>query len=400
MKKILALMPRSPLGLDTGGKLRNYHLCKGLSRHFTMDVLFFSEESEAGQAEAEQLREFCSEAYPFPFPPQYTIGKKIAGLLGRHPLPILNYHSPGVLSLLESHIGRAGYDALVAESIHMVPYGLCTPAPIIRVWDWHNIESRLMSRYASTAPSTARRVYARLTARKLAAAERRLAPQYPVHLTCSAEEAAYVQDVAPGRRVEVVPNGVDDELLKVEISPSKCEEMIFVGSMDYVANIDAVEYFVLEILPRVRAAVPEAHLSIVGRDPDPRVRRLAEQAGVAVTGAVPSVMPYYRRARLSLCPFRVAGGTRLKIFESMALGVPVVSTSLGAEGIPYSQEENIHIAEDPDAFARGVTRLMHDDEYHRRLTGNARRFAAEKYGWSGIADRLAATLEEMIGVSS
>lgn len=397
MKKILTLMPRSPLGLDTGGKLRNYHLCKGLSRHFAVDVLFFSEESEDGRAEKEQLRELCGETYQFPFPPQYTTGKKIAGLLGPRPLPMLNYHSPDVLSFLERHMGRAGYDAIFAESIHMVPYGLCAPAPTLRVWDWHNIESRLMSRYASTAPSAARSIYARLTARKLGRSERRLAPRYQAHLTCSAEEAAYVRDVAPGQRVDVVPNGVDEELLDAEISPSDREEMIFVGSMDYVANIDAVEYFVLEVLPRVRAEVPEARLSIVGRNPDPRVRRLGGQAGVAVTGAVPSVRPYYRKARLSLCPFRVAGGTRLKIFESMALGVPVVSTSLGAEGIPYIHGENIHIAEDPETLARGVIRLMRDDEYHRRLAGNARRFVAERYSWSGIADRLAGVLAEMIG---
>ena len=397
MKTILTLIPRTPLPLDSGNNLRNYNLLKGLARHFTVDTLFFSADPDTLPAKRGELRRFCREVRPFPLPSRYTPWKKVAGVLGRRPLPLLNYDSPAVRAFVESRFSsRSGPDVLFAESIHMVPYGVTAPPSVLRVWDWHNVESALMARYASAAPTAARRLYARLTSVKLARAERTLAPGCHAHLVCSEEDGRRVTAVAPGRPVETVPNGVDDELLQGWGGPGRGATMLFVGSMDYVANIDAVEQFVREILPRVRAALPDARLSIVGRTPGPRVLELGGHPAVTVTGSVPSIRPHYERARVSLCPFRVAGGTRLKVFEAMALGVPVVSTALGVEGIPCAHGENLHIADTPEAFAEGVIRLMRDDGYHRHLATAAHRFVSERYGWDRITDRLAALLDEMI----
>jgi len=161
--------------------------------------------------------------------------------------------------------------------------------------------------------------------------------------------------------------------------------MVFTGSMDWLPNEDGMTYFCREILPRIRQSEPDATLSIVGRAPTPAVRKLAGIPGVEVTGRVDDVRPHIARGSIYIVPLRIGGGTRLKIFEAMSMGKAVVSTTVGAEGLPVTPGRDIDLADEPSRFAHDVVRLMRDGEARRGMEAAARRLVVERYDWSAVA---------------
>jgi glycosyltransferase involved in cell wall biosynthesis len=200
-------------------------------------------------------------------------------------------------------------------------------------------------------------------------------------------------------RITVVPTGVDLQQYRPGPSSATSEPLVlFVGAMDWEPNIDAVEYFCHEIWPTIQARVPAARFRIVGRDPVRRVQKLASSS-VEVTGAVPSVVDHLRESAVVVVPLRVGSGTRLKIYEAMAAGKAVVSTSVGAEGLDVHHDQDILLADEPDAFARSVTMLLQDVELRRRYERAAAALVA-KYDWAAIGDRFGQVLETLAAKTS
>jgi glycosyltransferase involved in cell wall biosynthesis len=158
--------------------------------------------------------------------------------------------------------------------------------------------------------------------------------------------------------------------------------------MDWLPNEDAMLYFCRDVLPRIRAQEPHVSLSIVGRAPTPAVARLAQEAGVSVTGRVDDVRPYMAESAVYVVPLRIGGGTRLKIFEAMAMGKAVVSTTVGAEGLPVHDGEHLLLADDSESFASAVVRLLRDDDRRRSLEAAARTLVVEHYDWAAVAGDL------------
>ena len=194
------------------------------------------------------------------------------------------------------------------------------------------------------------------------------------------------------RPVQVVSTGVDTDYFApsaVDAPESAIRnELIFTGSMDWLPNEDAMLFFCRDILPLIRAEEPGVHLTIVGRTPTPAVKKLADASGVTVTGRVDDVRPYIREAAVYIVPLRIGGGTRLKIFEAMAMGKAVVSTTVGAEGLPVTNGEHVVLADEPRAFAASVVGLMRDRESRARLEAAARALVVERYDWSAVAGEL------------
>lgn len=170
--------------------------------------------------------------------------------------------------------------------------------------------------------------------------------------------------------------------------------VVFVGAMDWEPNIDAVEYFCQKIWPSIRAQVPDSRFRIVGRNPGRRVQKLASSS-IEVTGSVPRVLDHLREAAVVVVPLRIGGGTRLKIYESMAAGKAVVSTSIGAEGLDVHHGTDVMLTDDPDDFASATITLLRDRELRRRFESTAARLAA-KYDWSAIGERFADILGSVV----
>jgi glycosyltransferase involved in cell wall biosynthesis len=195
----------------------------------------------------------------------------------------------------------------------------------------------------------------------------------------------------------VIPTGVDLEYFRPEPGNEQPYTLVFTGAMDWLANQDAICYFVDEILPLVREQVPETDLWVVGRNPSERVRSLAEKKnGITVTGEVEDVRPYVRDAAVYIVPLRVGGGTRLKIFEAMAMGKAVVSTSIGAEGLPVRDGENILLADERQDFAQKIVNLLRDPATRNRLGQAGRRLVESEYSWRAVAGRFDSMLQRVV----
>ncbi len=192
-----------------------------------------------------------------------------------------------------------------------------------------------------------------------------------------------------------VPTGVDTEFFttsgKESIDP---HNVVFTGSMDWLPNEDAIRYYTEQILPIVRRSIPNATLTVVGRNPYPSLLELSRQdPSIVVTGRVEDVRPYMERAAAYVVPLRIGGGTRLKIFEAMAMEKPIVSTTIGAEGLPVTDGRELRIADTPETFAASVVDLLTNREGAKQLGQEAARVVREKFGWNGVAKRFAEICE-------
>lgn len=193
-----------------------------------------------------------------------------------------------------------------------------------------------------------------------------------------------------------IPTGVDTEYFSPAATPVAADQLVFTGAMDWYPNEDAILHFVDAILPLIRREAPDVRLSVVGRNPSPSLRAVATRAGVHVTGTVDDVRPFVRAASVYVVPLRVGGGTRLKIFEALAMGKAVVSTSVGAEGLPLVAGEHFLSADDPAAFAQSVLKLMRDPQAREGLGLAGRRLVAARYSWGEVGRRFESELSEAI----
>jgi glycosyltransferase involved in cell wall biosynthesis len=198
--------------------------------------------------------------------------------------------------------------------------------------------------------------------------------------------------------ISVVPTGVD--LSKYQYDPGARPSgplVVFTGSMDWAPNIDGVEFFCKEIWPQVLAKVPEARFRIVGRDPQPRVKALASK-NVEVTGTVPSIVDHLREAAVFVVPLRIGGGTRIKIYEGMAMGKATVSTTIGAEGLDVQHGRDILLEDSPASFASAIVTFLQNDEARRRYEAAAAA-TARKYDWSVITQQFVEVLQKTIAAA-
>lgn len=324
--------------------------------------------------------------------PGYRRIDLLRGMVGPTPISVLNFTAPQVMAVIEGIMRENHFDSMQVEGVHLLAYArrirqLAPGVPL--VCDWHNIESEIQHRYAQTSKNPARRLYARRTAGLLRGAEREYLQLGDAHTVCSERERQVLLAEAPDAYVSVIPNGVDTAFFAAGAADEgPRQDVVFVGSMDYHANIDAVTYFAKTAWPALRERRPEWRFVIVGSRPAPEVMGLANEAGIVVTGTVEDVRPYYRKAALVVVPLRVGSGTRLKVLEAMAAGVPVISTRLGAEGLAVTHGKDILIAETPAEMADAAASLQPSNQRWNELAANGLRLVQTQYEWSVIGKKL------------
>jgi glycosyltransferase involved in cell wall biosynthesis len=260
--------------------------------------------------------------------------------------------------------------------------------------DWHNIESVLMRRYAQRVGSFVHRWAARRTAYLLERLELSLLESCDAHIVVSEADRKRLQARTASARICCIPNGVDAawyEAVLPQDHPAaelrRRTDLLLVGSMDYFPNVDAACWFRREIWPAIERNSPALRLVVVGRDPHPRVIALQSDR-VRITGTVDDVRPFYQEAVAAVVPLRTGAGSRLKIPEAMAAGVPVISTRLGAEGLDLVPEEHFLAAETPEEFAAAVHRLLASPQLWQRLSETGRRLARDRFDWRRMGRKL------------
>jgi glycosyltransferase involved in cell wall biosynthesis len=260
----------------------------------------------------------------------------------------------------------------------------------------HNVESEIWRRHADTAGNPVKRMMYRMEFRKMLAYERATVRKFQQVIAVSDNDRSLMMRWVDGDRVTVVPTGVDLGEYRPASSAAQnpadqSPRITFVGAMDWEPNVDGVEYFCSEVWPAIRAEVPGACFRIVGRNPDHRVQKWASEA-IEVTGRVPSVVEHLHESAVVIVPLRIGGGTRLKIYEAMATGKAVVSTTVGAEGLDVHHGQDIMLADDARSFAQAVILLLRDKDLRQRYEIAAAKTAAG-YDWPAIGERFSEVLQ-------
>jgi sugar transferase (PEP-CTERM/EpsH1 system associated) len=384
--------------VDKGGRIRTYNMLRELRRSHRVTYLAL-DDGHASPEAMQRAGEYANEVVRVPFRTREKrsagfYGELLANLASRLPYAIAKYRSPELTRRLEACVARGDVDVVVCDFLAPslnVPDSLSAPTVLFQ----HNVEAVIWERHAANAGNPLARVYMKEQWRRMRAFEASECRRFDHVVAVSEQDRATFQRDYGMTRVSAVPTGVDTEYFsptgKVERNP---RELVFTGSMDWLPNEDAIVHFAHAILPLIRTRLPDVTLTVVGRNPTPKLLALAEQQlGVTVTGSVPDVRPYLERAAAFVVPIRIGGGTRLKIYEAMAMGKAVVSTAVGAEGLPVTSGTDVLLADDPQPFADAVISLLESPETAAELGRRAQEWVRAEFGWAMVARRFAEICE-------
>ena len=369
-----------------GAQIRTLEMLRRLhSRHeIHYAGLLFSYDGHEALARS---TEYCTRAFPIRHhlhrrASPLFVAEAAANLFSSLPLAIARYRSPAMRRTIEDLIERDRFDRLVCDFLFSAPNIPCLERSVVFE---HNVETTIWRRHLENARDPLRRAFFAVQLRRMEAYERRVCRNAGHVIAVSSQDAERIRDMFQASRVSHVPTGVDvDFFAPPGVSPPVAD-LVFTGSMDWLPNVDGAHWFTREVLPLIRRRIPGCSLAIVGRHPPASVSALARQHGnVVVTGTVPDVRPYLWGSSVAVIPLRIGGGTRLKIFEAMAAGVPLVSTSIGAEGLPLTPQEHLRIADSAGEFAAACIDLLQDASARMRMAAAARELVADCFSWEQV----------------
>jgi sugar transferase (PEP-CTERM/EpsH1 system associated) len=378
--KILFLAHRIPYPPDKGEKIRAFHELKFLGTRHTVDLFCFAD-SEAEASQQTALRSHCRRIYVETRSRTKIFTGAVRSFLRGEPLSCGFFYSREFQDKVQGALAAESYDVIFVYCSSMaqyVPWPLAAPV----VMDFVDIDSAKWSQYGKRSRPPLSWVYER-EARTLAAHEQKWARVSSSTIVATRQEAALLcGEAIPA--AEVVNNGVEIPAEREGGIPIKIRGLqpfaLFVGTMDYRPNVDAVEYFAEEILPRIRVSHPELKFLIVGRNPTRRVCKLARNPGVVVTGTVPDVEVYLAACTVVVAPFRIAQGIQNKLLEALAVGKPIVSTPGPAAAIAATHGETLLIADTPGKFADAVVALLDDPALGCRFSKGVE-FVRKNFSW-------------------
>jgi len=405
--KLLFLTPQSPFPPRQGTTLRNYYLLHHFANKHEVH-LFTCLAPENNNWPDLSLLQICTRVEVFPQPERPLHRRLQDTLLTGKPDMALRLEQDDSHTILQRMLEEEKYDLVQVEGIEMAPYGfqilqMDGPRPPV-VFDNHNAEFLLQKRAAFIDLRYPERWYAAgyslLQWQKLYRYERAFCQAVDGIVAVSEPDRQALAALAPERPTVNVPNGIDIARYIPEPLPtSELPCLVFTGKMDYRPNVDAMRWFGLDVLPRIRQQMP-VRLQIVGMNSHQRLETLRALPDVEITGTVEDTIPYIRRAAVYLVPMRVGGGTRFKVLEAMACARPIVTTSLGVEGIPVRDGEHLLLADDPQTFAASVLELLRDQaaggERSRSLGAAARTFVEKQFSWDTILPQLDAFHSQLV----
>ena len=386
--------------VDKGGKIRTYNMLKELKRN--CHITYLTLDDDTGDKTARELAtEYCHEVVCVPHRrrEKFTTGFYIElalNLASDLPYAIKKYESNEMRREIEKRLGQ--FDVLICDFLAPavnVPRDLNCATVLFQ----HNVEAMIWKRHYEVQTNAARKAYLFRQWRKMFDFEAATCPRFDCVVAVSREDKEQMERDYKVNNVYDVPTGVDTVFFRpsgnVERKP---HNLVFTGSMDWLPNEDAIRYFTEQIMPRIKQSVPGVTLTVVGRDPYPGLVELSKRdPSVIVTGRVDDVRPYMEEAAVYVVPLRIGGGTRLKIYEAMAMEKPIVSTSIGAEGLPVTNGMEILLADTPESFADDVVKLLKDrtlaDDIGQRAAARVRK----EFGWDTVAADFAVICERAMG---
>ena len=383
------------LPLDMGGKIRSSHIVRELARRhkvtlFTFYPKMIPDPHHCLGAPFERV-----ELLPLDLPEVASLPDMLAyaaNALTSRPYQITRHCPPQVGRRLRELLHDKNYDVVVCDFLltaSVMHWESHVPTVIFA----HNVEGVIWRRRFLMDKRPLWRLVALREWRAMARAERHYTKLANHILTVSEEDRRAFVEYLPSEKVTAVPTGVDLEYFRPVQAVRQSDTLVFTGMMDWMPNEDAILYFYSKILPIVRQRLPAVRLRVVGRNPSKKILALKEMdPGLEVTGTVDDIRPYVRDAAVYVVPLRIGGGTRIKIFEAMAMGMPIVSTTIGAEGLPVEHDRNILLADTPASFADATVMLLTQPMARQRIGNAARGLVEERYDWTAVTDVVDETL--------
>lgn len=376
--RLLVLSSTVPFPPHGGGRMRIYQVLRRLGREHDVHLIALGSPDAAEQREA--LADVCREVTLLPAPPPPVgLSRWVRAFRNQVTFRAFDEHPAVRRAILQR---AAGHDVVLVENVYMLPYAMAL-GDVPRIVDIFGLWTGGLSRDLVLQAGWLDRLRIVLSWAKAKRVERTLRRMVDAVCVVSESDRRYLAAIDPRLRIYTVPNGVDTAYFRPEPeTPVPPVDLVFSGAMDYGPNEHAVFHFLAEILPAIRARLPEVRFLIVGRDPSQRVLALARDPAIIVTGEVPDVRPLLARATVVVVPMRLGSGTRIKILEALAMARPVVSTSVGVEGLPLVAGTHLEIADEPVRFAETVIRLAGDVDARRRLGQHGRAVVEAAYDWN------------------
>ena len=395
--KILVLFKQLLFPRDTGPRIRTIHLLKHLAKWH--DVTFLcnirpGEESHRTETASLGLNVI---AEPWQAPTWGGLAfyaSAATNLLSTRPYSVNRNYDPRLRERLSTLLNKESYDLLICHSPQMALHTHVDSLPASVLFA-HNVESQILRRHADKSASWARRWYMRRDYEKMLEFERQEGARFDAVVAVSPDDKRLFESQYGWKHVRNIDTAVDEDYFE-ENADQGTKEVLFVGSMDWLPNQDGVEWMADKVWPLVRKEHPQAVFRVVGRNPPRNVTRLAESAGIEILGGVPDIRPYLKTAAVCVVPLLVGGGTRLKMYEYMVTGRPVVSTSIGAEGLPIEPGKHWVRADGETEFAVAINELLSHAERRNEIGLAGSRFVRERYSSFAIAKQYEGILQEVV----
>lgn len=388
--------------VDKGGRIRTYQMLRALRREHRITYVTLDDGTAAPDA-LERASEYADHVVRVPFSPPakgtFAFYADLArNLLSPLPYAVAKYRSAALEREVKSVYAAGGVDVAVCDFLFPslnVPVSPGIPSVLFQ----HNVESMIWERHSQVSVNPAARIYLREQWRRMRRWEESECRRFDKVVAVSPEDAGVFEKNYGLSDVSHVPTGVDVDYFQPSATVTRePRELVFTGSMDWMPNEDAIRWFAESILPLIQRRIPDVRLTVVGRNPPASVSALAASgSAVTVTGRVPDVRPYMDRAAAFIVPIRVGGGTRLKIYEAMAMECPVISTTVGAEGLPLAPGVHLEVADSPEAFAAAVARVLGHPEHASNLAAAAAGHVRSRFAWDRVAWAFAGICSDLAG---
>lgn len=387
--------------VDKGGKIRTYQMLKELRKEHHITYLTL-DDGNADHNAVELAQEYAHDVITIPHNTAAKFSGRFylelaANLFSEEPYFMAKYRSLEMENKLIEQLDDGKVDVVVCDflmpSINM-PDNINVPTVLFQ----HNVEAMIWKRHYEVAANTLKKEYLKRQWERTLDYEKRTCLRFDRVISVSEEDSVFFSQEYKVKNAADVPTGVDTEYFSPGDRARKRENnIVFTGSMDWLPNEDAIKWFIDEVLPLIRVEIPDASLTVVGRDPFPALLKLAEQDPlIKVTGRVPDVRPFMDEATVYAVPIRIGGGTRLKLYEAMAMELPIVSTTVGAEGLPLVDGEDILFRDSAEDFANGIVDLLKNKGKATELGKRAGDRVRRDFGWKTVAERFADICGETI----
>lgn len=391
---VLQITPQLPWPADNGGRAALHQLVRQIGKRHRLTLLSLCHEDPRDGVKA--LAPFCESIV--------TVEDRTGSVFSlldmatsERPLSMARFHSRAVAKRAADLCQERDIDLVHFDHLHTAAYVRAIPSGLPTVLRQHNVESRILGRFAESGVPNLLRPFARFQAHALERYEAASCARFDRCLAVTEVDAARLRELAPTARIEAVPDAIDTDFFQPDASVRPEENRIVTtGDYSWRPTRDGLDFLTEEIFPRLRALVPDARLSVVGRGAPEQLARTGSARGIDVLGRVSDVRPEILRGAVFLSPTRVGSGIRIKILEAMALGRVVVATEIGAEGIHCRDGEELRIKNEPDEIAGVTAALLRDGDARTRLEERALSLVRREYGADTLGDSLSAVYADLL----